>query len=255
MVCLLAALSLHAWSSPGIVLGQQRSTNTHLRFEVARAFYLQHDELASPLRYSGSAMLYRVGVHRQGDARFGLTLGYAHPRLTSSSSKGGDGEEEGARWRLSTWYLRSLLRRMDDRLSFVGGGQVDLHLGFWDHVYTEGLEESFLHGIAMLEVAGGVEYRGASGRVGRYRIAVPLITAGLRPPYQGLKSLASPRVFGPGSAWGIDQHMEILFPMSSSVDLVASYRASFFQYPDPMRISVGKDVVGICLQMRFGGEG
>jgi len=256
VVCLILP-ALHLAAKPGDSEAQERalSPTSAIHLGYSRVFITQLDDLTSPLRYTGSSSLLRIGFDRRGDSRVGISVGYARPHLTSTISRDGNSEEIGPRLEASVWYLRSLRRFREGRLTLRGGAQIDVHFATWKHVYVEGAEGSYFHCVGLIQAAGEMTYRFRSGRVVEYRLAIPVVGLGLRPSYQGLNDVTAPKVQGPWDVRGFDQAVILGIPLSEGIDLRFDYHSSYFRYPDPREISVAKDRFGISLEKRAGGGG
>lgn len=256
VVCLLLP-GLHLTAKPGDGEAQERalSPTSAIHLGYSRVFITQLDHLVSPLRYSGSSSLLRIGFDRRGDSRVGVSAGYARPHLTSTISRDGNNEESGLRLEASIWYLRSLRRFRENRLTLRGGAQIGVHFATWKHVYVEGVEGSYFHGVGLIQAAGEMTYRFRSGRVVEYRLAFPFLGLGLRTSYQGSNDVTSPKLQGPWDVRGFDQSVMLGIPLSEGIELRFEYHSSYFRYPDPREISVAKDRFGISLEKRVGGGG
>lgn len=183
----------------------------------------------------------------------GVSAGYARPHLTSTISRDGNSEEIGLRLEASLWYLRSLRQFRENRLTLRGGAQIGVHFATWKHVYVEGAEGSYFHGVGLIQAAGEMTYRFRSGRVVEYRLSIPVVGLGLRTSYEGSNDVTSPNLQGPWDVRGFDQSVVLGIPLSEGIELRFDYHSSYFRYPDPREISVAKDRFGISLVKRVGG--
>jgi hypothetical protein len=231
--------------------GQSRQEAPTLLLGYAQTFIAQRDEMASPLRYTGSGSRYELGLLGGGTSSFGMMLGYVRPRLTSSITWDGVNQEVGPRVDVTLWYLRPIFTFREGRWRLLGGGQVDLRFATWKHSYTSAAAESFFHGIGFVQGAGGVKYESRSGRWLSYRLAVSLLALGVRNPYEGLDEVSGPTAHGPWNAPGLDQTVVLGIPLREGLDLRFSYRATFFRYPDPRELAVAADRFGVSLGLRM----
>ncbi len=254
VVCLLLP-GLHVTAGPGDSQAQERAlppTST-IQLGYSRVYVTQLDELVSPLRYTGSSSLFRIGFDRRGDSRVGIFAGYSRPRLTSTISRDGRNEEIGLRVEASIWYLRALRRFRENRLTLRGGAQIGVHFATWKHVYAERAEGSYFRGVGLIQAAGEMAYRFKSGRILEFRVAIPVVGLGLGTSYDGSNDVTAPKLQGPWDVRGFDQAVTLGIPLSEGVDLLFDYHFSYFRYPDPMEFSLAKDRFGISLDKRVGG--
>ncbi|MFG1690994.1 hypothetical protein ACGF5M_02360 [Gemmatimonadota bacterium] len=256
VVCLLLP-GLYSTVESGASEAQERALppTSAIQLGYSQVFITQLDELVSPLRYTGSSSLFRIGFERRGDSRVGISAGYVRPRLTSTISRDGRNEESGLRVEASIWYLRALRRFGENRLTLRGGGQIGVHFATWKHVYAERAEGSYFRGIGLIQAAGEMTYRFRSGRILEYRVAIPVVGLGLGTSYDGSNDVTAPKLQGPWDVRGFDQAVTLGIPLSEGICLLFDYHFSYFRYPDPMEFSVAKDRFGISLEKRVGGRG
>lgn len=207
-----------------------------------------HDEIASPLRQSGSGpALGLVYTVRGTRSTWGIDVAYASPSLAAASSAA-SASEKTHEASLGFAYLRRVVGSEASPLAVFAGAGSKIRLIVRTHYYDGRGSELYADFFAPVELQGLWEY--ATGRTGAIsgRLAASLFSVVVRDPYAGAKYLPGAELADPLRVPMLRHVLSYRFRIGASFAAVLSHELGYVRYPAPRHLALATQDVRLTLE-------
>ena len=237
--CIILTANLLAVSV--LMSGPVQAQTTHTVFVGGGGSFLDmQDDLASPMRHSGTTAAYCINHEICAPRWIYLTeLTFSRQKLNSAITYRYAHYERDTRFGLrAAWGRMFVPDRPGFRVYALIGQRVDF--SYRRHRYFLRGYESFVDClVSLVEVAGRWEVSFGSGRhVMKQELAVPVAGLHLRTPYYGLSTIPSPGIALPDDFIHIIHTAGYRYRITRHWSAEAAYTFSFMRIDEPRRETV-----------------